>query len=249
MKSVERVRAALIESGVGDVIIELPASQSARTAQMAADALSRRLDLPVPVGAIVKSLVFLADRRPILALVAGDRRGDTHKLRLALGVSNVGIADAEAVRAATGFAIGVIDDRESFANAERFPMAREIHTSYEEAFAKLKPDKSSYLVIVTRGHRDDMRVLGWAVGTSARYIGMIGSKRKVLSVYKALEKEGIPVEKFARVHAPMGLDIGALTPEEIAISITAELIGIRRNATGLAHKAIQVPKASPTSAD
>jgi len=106
MKSVERVRAALIESGVGDVIIELPASQSARTAQMAADALSRRLDLPVPVGAIVKSLVFLADRRPILALVAGDRRGDTHKLRLALGVSNVGIADAEAVRAATGFAIG-----------------------------------------------------------------------------------------------------------------------------------------------
>ena len=106
MKSVERVRAALIESGVGDVIIELPASQSARTAQMAADALSRRLDLPVPVGAIVKSLVFLADRRPILALVAGDRRGDTHKLRRALGASNVGIADAEAVRAATGFAIG-----------------------------------------------------------------------------------------------------------------------------------------------
>ncbi|MBI3668519.1 MAG: XdhC family protein [Acidobacteria bacterium] len=164
------------------------------------------------------------------------------------GGGHVSIALARAAHT-TGFAIGVIDDRESFANAERFPMAREIHTSYEGAFAKLKPDKSSYLVIVTRGHRDDMRVLGWAVGTSARYIGMIGSKRKVLSVYKALEKEGIPVEKFERVHAPMGLDIGALTPEEIAISITAELIGIRRNATGLAHKAIQVPKASPTSAD
>ena len=104
MKSIERVRAALIESGVGDVIIELP--DSARTAQMAADALSKYLNIPVPVGAIVKSLVFLADSRPILVLVAGDRRGDPQKLEAALGVSNVAIADAEAVRAATGFAIG-----------------------------------------------------------------------------------------------------------------------------------------------
>jgi xanthine dehydrogenase accessory factor len=164
------------------------------------------------------------------------------------GGGHVSMALAQAAHAA-GFAIGVIDDRESFANAERFPMAREIYTNYEYALAKLKPNASSYLVIVTRGHRDDMRVLAWAVGTSARYIGMIGSKRKVLSIYKALEKDGIPAEKFERVHAPMGLDIGALTPEEIAISISAELIGIRRNAAGLAHKSLQLPKASPTSAD
>src|SRR3972149_1652149 len=104
MKSIERVRAALIQSGAGDVIIELP--DSARTAQMAADALGKYLDIPVPVGAIVTSLVFLADGRPILVLVAGDRRGDTRKLKATLGVSNVAIADAEAVRAATGFAIG-----------------------------------------------------------------------------------------------------------------------------------------------
>ena len=163
------------------------------------------------------------------------------------GGGHVSMALAQAAQTA-GFAIVVTDDRESFANAQRFPIAREIYTSYEEAFAKIRPDASSYLVIVTRGHKDDMRVLAWAARTDARYIGMIGSKRKVLSVYKALEKEGIPAEKFDRVHAPVGLEIGALTPEEIAISITAELIAVRRNATGLAHKAVSVPKTQPTTA-
>ena len=131
---------------------------------------------------------------------------------------------------AVGFAVGVADDRETFANAERFPMAGEIYTTYEDAFEKIKPNASSYLLIVTRGHKDDMRVLAWAVRTDARYIGMIGSKRKVLSVYKALEKESYSPEEFERVHAPVGLDIGALTPEEIAVSIAAELIAVRRNA-------------------
>src|SRR4029077_10386960 len=106
---------------------------------------------------------------------------------------------------------------------------------------------STYIVIVTRGHKDDMRVLGWAVGTSPRYIGMIGSKRKVLSVYRALENEGVAPEKFAGVHAPVGLDIGALTPEEIAISIAAELIAVRRGAQNLSHKAIQIERNAPAS--
>ncbi|HJY87177.1 MAG TPA: XdhC/CoxI family protein [Candidatus Acidoferrales bacterium] len=163
------------------------------------------------------------------------------------GGGHVSMALAQAAHTA-GFAVGVVDDRESFANAERFPMAREIHTSYEDAFGKLRPNASAYLVIVTRGHRDDMRVLAWAVGTQARYIGMIGSKRKVLSVYKALEKEGIPAEKFERVHAPVGLEIGALTPEEIAISIAAELIAVRRKATDLPHKSVSLAKAGPTPA-
>jgi xanthine dehydrogenase accessory factor len=78
------------------------------------------------------------------------------------------------------------------------------------------------------------------VETSARYIGMIGSKRKVLSVYKALENQGKSLEKFERVHAPVGLEIGALTPEEIAVSIVAELIAVRRNAKSLPHKAVDV---------
>jgi xanthine dehydrogenase accessory factor len=162
------------------------------------------------------------------------------------GGGHVSMSLAKAAHTA-GFGIGVIDDREQFANSERFPMAHEIYTTYEDAFEKLKPNASSYLVIVTRGHRDDMRVLGWAVGTEAHYIGMIGSKRKVLSVYKALEREGIAPERFENVHAPVGLEIGALTPEEIAISITAELIAVRRGATGVTHMAVSPQKAVKVS--
>jgi xanthine dehydrogenase accessory factor len=147
-----------------------------------------------------------------------------------------------------GFAIGVIDDRASFANAERFPMASEIYTSFAESFEKIQLNSSSYLLIVTRGHKEDMRVLAWAVNTEARYIGMIGSKRKVLSVYRALEKEGFAPAKFERVHAPVGLDIGALSPEEIAVSIVAELIAVRRNAKNLSHKSMQLPEKTPQAA-
>lgn len=153
------------------------------------------------------------------------------------GGGHVSIAVANAAHTA-GFAIGVIDDREQFANRERFPMAREVYTSYEEAFEKLQPNASTYILIVTRGHRDDMRVLAWAVKTNARYLGMIRSKRKVLSVYQALEREGFAPELFDRVHAPVGVEIGALTPEEIAISISAELIAVRSGAANVKHKAV-----------
>lgn len=131
-----------------------------------------------------------------------------------------------------GFRTVVVDDREMFANNERFPEADEIYSDeYETVFPKLPINESSYIVIVTRGHRDDMRVLKWAVGTSARYISMIGSKRKVINVVKELEHEGIPAEAFERIYAPMGFDIGAITPEEIAVSVVAEMIAVRRNPT------------------
>jgi xanthine dehydrogenase accessory factor len=151
------------------------------------------------------------------------------------GGGHVSTAVAKAAHAA-GFGIGVVDDREAFANAQRFPMAQEIFTRYEDAFEKLRPSTSTYVVIVTRGHKEDMRVLAWAVRTQARYVGMIGSKRKVLSVYRALEKEGYRMDEFQRVYAPMGLDIGALSPEEIALSIAAELVAVRRNADTKSHK-------------
>lgn len=159
------------------------------------------------------------------------------------GGGHVSMALAKAAHA-VGFGVGVIDDREAFANAQRFPMAQEIFTSYEEAFEKLRPGTSSYLVIVTRGHKEDMRVLAWAVRTNARYVGMIGSKRKVLSVYRALEKDGYTPEEFERVYAPMGLDIGALSPEEIAVSIVAELVAVRRNAESGAHKKVKLASAA-----
>jgi xanthine dehydrogenase accessory factor len=130
-----------------------------------------------------------------------------------------------------GFAVAVVDDREAFASRERFPEADEVIAGeYEEVFPKLEVNESSYVVIVTRGHRDDMRVLRWAVGTPARYIAMIGSKRKVISVVKELEKDGVPREAFERINAPMGLEIGAVTPEEIAVSVVAEMIAVRRGA-------------------
>ncbi len=154
------------------------------------------------------------------------------------GGGHVSMAVAKAA-ATAGFGIGVVDDREAFANRERFPMAQEIYTSYEDAFGKIHLNASSYLVIVTRGHKEDMRVLAWAVRTDARYVGMIGSKRKVLSVYKALETEGYKPEEFQRVYAPMGLEIGALSPEEIAVSIAAELVAVRRNAATAAHKKLK----------
>jgi xanthine dehydrogenase accessory factor len=131
-----------------------------------------------------------------------------------------------------GFGTTIVDDREAFANRERFPEAGEVLAGeYEEIFPKLPVHEGSYLVIVTRGHRDDMRVLKWAVGTGARYIAMIGSKRKVLNVVRELENEGMPRASFERIFAPMGLEIGAISPEEIAISVAAEMIAVRRNAT------------------
>ncbi len=130
-----------------------------------------------------------------------------------------------------GFATVVVDNRESFANVERFPEAATIHAEeYEDVFPRLNINETSYLIIVTRGHRDDMRVLKLAIGTPARYIAMIGSKRKVLNVFRELENEGVPRPAFERLHAPMGLDIGAISPEEIAVSVVAEMIAVRRNA-------------------
>lgn len=150
-----------------------------------------------------------------------------------------------------GFEIDVADDRESFANRERFPMARDVYTTFEDAFEKIRPTTSTYLVIVTRGHKDDMRVLEWAIGTEPRYIGMIGSQRKVVAIYRALEARGVPIETFARVHAPVGIEIGAQTPEEIAVSILAELVAERRGASAVQHKTVQIAakSAAPAARD
>lgn len=132
-----------------------------------------------------------------------------------------------------GFRVSVVDNREAFANRERFPEAAEVHAEeYEEVYPKLSITESTFIVIVTRGHRDDMRVLRWAVTTPARYISMIGSKRKVIAVIKELEKDGLSSELLERVYAPMGFEIGAISPEEIAISVAAEMIAMRRDPDG-----------------
>jgi xanthine dehydrogenase accessory factor len=134
------------------------------------------------------------------------------------------------VASLAGFSTTIVDNRDSFANRERFPEADEIFAEeYEDVFPKLTIHESTYLIIVTRGHRDDMRVLRWAATTQARYVAMIGSKRKVISVVKELEKDGLSRRQLDRIYAPMGLEIGAISPEEIAISVAAEMIAVRRN--------------------
>ncbi len=123
----------------------------------------------------------------------------------------------------------VIDDREMFANRDRFPEADEVIViEFEKAFEQLTIDQSSYIVIVTRGHLYDGLILGNAVKTNAHYIGMIGSKRKIQTLYQNLLKKEVPKEALDKVHAPIGLDIHSETPEEIAVSIVAQLIKERR---------------------
>ena len=147
------------------------------------------------------------------------------------GAGHVAINLCKAASGA-GFDPVIIDDRTSYATKERFPAAREVHAlEFDQALQKFDPTEASYIVIVTRGHRDDMRILRWAVQTRARYVGMIGSRRKVIEIFKTLRQEGVPDHLFERVRAPIGLDIGAVTPEEIAVAITAELIAARRHAT------------------
>jgi len=130
-----------------------------------------------------------------------------------------------------GFQPIVIDDRDLYANRERFPEALDVLTGdMDQILAHLDPPDTSYIAIVTRGHRHDLRVLRWAVETRAHYIGMIGSGRKVLTLYDQLENEGVDRALLDEVYAPIGLQIGSVTPEEIAVSVVAELIGVRRHA-------------------
>jgi xanthine dehydrogenase accessory factor len=155
------------------------------------------------------------------------------------------------IAADAGFDPIITDDRTSYATQERFPAAREVRVlDFDDATRTLEPNETSYIVIVTRGHRDDMRILRWAVQSRARYIGMIGSKRKVIGIFNTLRNEGVPAHLFDRVHAPIGIDIGAVTPEEIAVAITAELIAIRRHAdAGLPHMSWFRPRESQPDVD
>ncbi len=123
----------------------------------------------------------------------------------------------------------VIDDRREFANRDLFPTVDDICVpdSFDTVFTELLIDRNGIIVILTRGHAHDQTVLEQALKTEAGYIGMIGSKRKRNTIYDNLSKKGVGPEDLARVHSPIGIEIGAQTPEEIAVSITAELIAYR----------------------
>ncbi len=128
-----------------------------------------------------------------------------------------------------GFKVTVIDDRKQFANQDRFPEADEtIAEDTEKTLSQLKIIPSTYIIVVTRGHLKDEEVLGSVIRSNAAYIGMIGSRKKNATVFQHLEEQGISARELKKVHAPIGMGIGAQTPEEIAVSIIAEIIQVRR---------------------
>lgn len=133
-----------------------------------------------------------------------------------------------------GFAVTVLDDRPEYAAPDRFPGAdRVICDSFIPALRALAPGPGTYLVLVTRGHRHDMDCLRELIERPVAYIGMIGSRIRVETVFRLLEEEhGIDRAHFDKVYAPVGLDLGARTPAEIAVAVAAELLKVRRGGTG-----------------
>ncbi|OGL40354.1 MAG: xanthine dehydrogenase [Candidatus Schekmanbacteria bacterium GWA2_38_9] len=129
-----------------------------------------------------------------------------------------------------GFRVVIIDDRDIFANRERFPDADEIIVeSFETVFNKLRMNDSSYLVIVTRGHLYDEKVLELSLRTKTKYVGMIGSKRKIKTIFTNLKSRGATQAQLEKIYTPIGLPIDAETPEEIAVSIMAEVIKVKQD--------------------
>lgn len=144
------------------------------------------------------------------------------------GAGHVGSAIAHAVGVA-GFRVVVVDDRAEFADPARFPAGTQVVASpADHALRQLAIAAQDAVVIATRGHRHDAVILEQVVGTGAGYVGLLGSRRKQAVIAKALGAAGVPAEALARVRVPVGLAIGAETPEEIAVSVTAELIAWRR---------------------
>ena len=136
-----------------------------------------------------------------------------------------------------GFRLYITDDREEFANQERFPDADILIVKRpEEAIPELPINANSFIIIATRGHRYDNVALEAAVNTPARYVGLLGSKRKTILIYEDLVRSGVPVDRIKEIRSPLGLDIHARTPEEIAVSIMAEVLMFRLGGTGLPMK-------------
>ncbi|HEY8171705.1 MAG TPA: XdhC/CoxI family protein, partial [Dehalococcoidia bacterium] len=140
-----------------------------------------------------------------------------------IGGGHVGRAVAT-VAHTLGYRMTVIDDRTDFANSERFPEAHKVVAGdIEEAIDSHHTNRNSAIVIVTRGHKYDYQALSAAARSKAGYIGLMGSRRKVALIYRQLLRDGVPEERLRDIHAPIGLDIGAISPEEIAVSIMAEI--------------------------
>ena len=198
--------------------------------------------------AIGKARLALTDGRPALlhfelnddfaqenGLICGGRM-DVHVDPLLpsprlyiIGAGHVGLQLAK-IAPDVGFQLYVVDDREKFANADRFPGADLTVEPIPDWLHKADIPPSAFVVVVTRGHQHDLDAMRALAARDLRYLGLIGSRAKVARIYDLLLQEGLPPECLARIHAPIGFEIGAITPAEIAVSILAELIAVRRGA-------------------
>jgi len=149
-----------------------------------------------------------------------------------IGAGHVG-TELATLAHAVGFEVHVVDDREKFASRDRFPdVAAVVAEDIPTWIARTELPPHAYVVIVTRGHTNDLEALRALAPRDLRYLGLIGSRAKVARIYEALQQDGVPGERLKRVHAPIGLDIGAVTPQEIAVSILAELIAVKHGKLG-----------------
>jgi xanthine dehydrogenase accessory factor len=158
-----------------------------------------------------------------------------------IGAGHVGFYLAK-LASDVGFQIHVVDDREKFASTERFPGANITVEPIPEWLHRAEIPASSYVVVVTRGHQHDLDAMRALAARDLKYLGLIGSRAKVARIYDALLEEGLPPECLQRVHAPIGLEIGAVTPAEIAVSILAELIAISRgvDTSAMSMKSVRI---------
>jgi xanthine dehydrogenase accessory factor len=145
---------------------------------------------------------------------------------------------------AAGFRVEVVDDRVKFANRERFPDADLVLVEeFAQAAAQLTLGRNTFAVVVTRGHKGDSEALASVVGRGLRYVGLLGSRPKLVHLVSGLEERGVAREALAEIRCPVGLDIGAISPDEIAVSILAEMIAVRRGvpASAIAPMRMELP--------
>ena len=172
--------------------------------------------------------VYLEVRWPVQELVV-------------VGAGHIALPMAQ-IGSMLGFRVTVLDDRPDFATRERFPTAhRVVRADFSDPFADIPLHERSHILLVTRGHKYDYECLIRALRADPppAYIGMIGSRRRVRATYVQLVEEGFSMELIDRIHAPVGLDVGAETPEEIAVAVAAELVMVRRGGSGLPLKGVE----------
>jgi xanthine dehydrogenase accessory factor len=210
----------------------------------AAIAIARQIITELKLGRSVILVTPFGDAYPYLIKEKGERRKEKDSeafievlepapMLLIVGAGHVGEQLAR-VAHLIGFQIAIQDDRPEWANSERYPQAAFIYSNIEQALEELSNHSSLHVALVTRGYRYDLDALTALLNRDlpCAYIGMIGSERRVMQVYEQTKQMGISEDKLTSIYAPIGLDIGALTPAEIAISIGAELIMLRRGGTG-----------------